>query len=241
MRKEAPKSKFNRFKMKRTESFCETTWCGALENAYRAQIWERKWSRKGEGLISDLMLWAKSVWLCVFKEMRVKGQDCPGFGLGGRPATFSGRPTTPCTQTWLVASNGLQTWSVVFPRWAPRSLQILVVIGVPGTRESTRKVHFSSRNPSAGASTPTFDARFIVTRQEKNVSFLSTLWPFWEVNRGARLSRTRQNLHFFACRFVSSMHSSLHLSCIVMHVTCILMHTTCIVVHVSWVLSYPHT
>ena len=38
MRKEAPKSKINRFKVKRTESFRETTWCGALENAYKAQI-----------------------------------------------------------------------------------------------------------------------------------------------------------------------------------------------------------
>ena len=36
MRKEAPKSNFNRSKVKRTESFCETTLRGALENAYRA-------------------------------------------------------------------------------------------------------------------------------------------------------------------------------------------------------------
>ena len=38
MRKEAPKSKLNRFKVKRTESFLETTLRGALENAYRVQI-----------------------------------------------------------------------------------------------------------------------------------------------------------------------------------------------------------
>ena len=38
MRKEAPKSKFNRFKVKRTESFRENNLRGALENTYRAQI-----------------------------------------------------------------------------------------------------------------------------------------------------------------------------------------------------------
>ena len=38
MEKEAPKSKFNRFIVKSTESFRETTLCGVLENAYRVQI-----------------------------------------------------------------------------------------------------------------------------------------------------------------------------------------------------------
>ena len=38
MRKEAPKSKFNRFKVLETECFRENNLRGALENAYRAQI-----------------------------------------------------------------------------------------------------------------------------------------------------------------------------------------------------------
>ena len=38
MGKEAPKSNFNRSKVKKTERFRETTLRGALENAYRAQI-----------------------------------------------------------------------------------------------------------------------------------------------------------------------------------------------------------
>ena len=38
MRKEAPKSKFNRFKVKKIGRFRETTWRGALENVYKAQI-----------------------------------------------------------------------------------------------------------------------------------------------------------------------------------------------------------
>ena len=39
MRKEAPKPKFNRFKVFKTEYFCENNLCGALENAYGTQIW----------------------------------------------------------------------------------------------------------------------------------------------------------------------------------------------------------
>ena len=38
MRKEAPKSKFNRFKVLKTERFRENNLRGTLENAYRAQI-----------------------------------------------------------------------------------------------------------------------------------------------------------------------------------------------------------
>jgi len=38
MRKEAPKSKFNQFKVLKTERFRETNLRGTLENAYRAQI-----------------------------------------------------------------------------------------------------------------------------------------------------------------------------------------------------------
>ena len=42
MRKEAPKPKFNRFKVLETGCFCENNLRGALENAYKTQIWRRK-------------------------------------------------------------------------------------------------------------------------------------------------------------------------------------------------------
>lgn len=92
MRKEAPKSKFNRFKVFKTKSFRENNLRGGLKNAYRVQIWGRKWFGKQEEKISWLRLWAQSVWASRFKEKKVKRPNYPRIWAGGRPATFSGWP-----------------------------------------------------------------------------------------------------------------------------------------------------
>ena len=56
MRKEALKSKFNRFKVLKTERFRENNLRGTLETAYRAQISGGKWFGKLEEMFSELHL-----------------------------------------------------------------------------------------------------------------------------------------------------------------------------------------
>ena len=63
MRKEAPKPKFNHFKVPETECFCENNLHGALENARETQIWRGKCCRRQERRRSRLHYIGSKSWI----------------------------------------------------------------------------------------------------------------------------------------------------------------------------------
>ena len=121
---------------------------------------------------------------------------------------------------------------------SPSSLQILRKIGVPGTWKSSRKVHFRSRNCSAGTSASSSDMCLIIIHQNQDVSFWICCSLSRKLNRRPSSKSPSQD-HAFPC---SSFRNKLApWFMLVLHYHAHNLHShehTCIITHISW---YCHT
>ena len=185
MRKEAPKPKFNRFKVLETKYFYENNLHGALENACGPQIWRRKCCRRQEKGRSRLQYIGPKSWIEGASKRRWKDQTAPGFGhMAGRPSFLAGqlsafwitgRPAICFMENRLATSPFPYNRPAMVLTGSPSSLQILRKIGVPGTWKSSRKVHFRSQNCSVRTSASKSDMCLIIIHQNQSVSFLNEL------------------------------------------------------------------
>ena len=104
MRKEAPKSKFSRLKVLKTERFRENNLQKRLKSAYKVQIWKRKWFGRQEEKISHLWEWFRIEWMRIYIENEAKDKIAPHFvQVAGRPPFLAGRPFA----FWKVAGSHL--------------------------------------------------------------------------------------------------------------------------------------